>query len=206
MRDFSEIPLVISANFESLRVDNYDANVLTSSMSDALDPHSAARRQAFLANAQEQLAKLTGAWLVDHATTLNENAAFDNITLQQLTWFQNWMECSVMAAATDAPEVTKVTIGRTEKSTRKDVLESYKSWYDLHARSLSDQFFEVSSEMIYSAVAAAGPRALVWQGEPTPDFAYPNWRCLIEQPKQPCGFAVAFNFICPKKKPIPRRK
>lgn len=205
MSDYGEFPLILSANIENVAVDNYDANVFSKSLQASLNPHSAARRHAALAGFQEQLSRLGSGFTITHATTLNENASLDNLYLERLTYRQYWMECTVMAATLDPPLPTKVGIDRVELSSRKDVLESYKTWYEEHARSLSDQFFEATSEMICIAVAAAGPRAVVQQGFPTANCAYPNWRCLIETPHKPNGFAVAFNFISPKRFPKLRR-
>lgn len=205
MSDYDSFTLSLSSHIENVSVLNYDANVFTEAISGELNSHAGARRQTVLKGFEEQLMTLGEEWGITHATMLNQQASLDNLYLNRRTYSTHLMECTVMAVTLDPELPTKVSIDHTELSTRKDVLELYKSWYEENARALSEQFFQVTSEMICLAVAACGKGALVKQGGPNQRVPYPSFRCLIEQPKQPCEFAVAFSFIAPKKIALPRK-
>lgn len=203
--DYTSFPASLSSCIESVSVLNYDAEVFTEILQNELNPHAAARRSSALKGFEEQLRSLGEEWFVKHTTTLNEQAVMDNLYLTRRTYGTYLMECSIMAATLEPSLPTFLGIDETVPSARKDVLDLYAEWYKENARSLSDQFFQVTSEMICIAVATCGKGVLVKQGGPNPRSPYPSFRVLFEQSKQPPEFAVAFSFIAPKKMLLPRR-
>jgi hypothetical protein len=203
--DYATFPVSLSASIDNVSVLNYASDVFTEALQNDLNPHAAARRTAVLRAFEELLESLGEEWSIKHTTVLNEQASMDNLYLSRRSYETSVMDCTIMAVGIDPSLPTHVGIGQVRAVARKDLLEEYETWYLQHNRTLSDEYFRVTSEMICQAVAVGGKNAIVQVGQPTPSSPYPTFRCLVAQNTHPCQFAVAFVFICPKKMLRPRK-